>query len=78
MKKWLQLTLGILTSIGGQDIYIAKFSPSGVYKGSQRYGDYDDQYPKSVATDAAGNALITRSEERRLGKEGRSRWSPYH
>src|SRR5258708_21088029 len=27
---------------------------------------------------AARNATITRSEERRVGKECRSRWSPYH
>ena len=25
-----------------------------------------------------GDAGMTRSEERRVGKEGRSRWSPYH
>ena len=25
-----------------------------------------------------GNAVLTRSEERRVGKECRSRWSPYH
>ena len=25
-----------------------------------------------------GNAMLTRSEERRVGKECRSRWSPYH
>ena len=34
-------------------------------------------------TDAAGvidyvNQVTTRSEERRVGKECRSRWSPYH
>src|SRR3989441_7125088 len=30
--------------------------------------------------DVAAQALLTetRSEERRVGKEGRSRWSPYH
>src|SRR2546421_12412649 len=27
---------------------------------------------------ATGGAAITRSEERRVGKECRSRWSPYH
>src|SRR2546427_10544609 len=27
---------------------------------------------------ASGNMVRTRSEERRVGKEGRSRWSPYH
>ena len=26
----------------------------------------------------ANNALVDRSEERRVGKECRSRWSPYH
>ena len=29
-------------------------------------------------TAAAQKALATRSEERRVGKECRSRWSPYH
>src|SRR5260370_31701756 len=27
---------------------------------------------------APGTAIVTRSEERRVGKECRSRWSPYH
>ena len=30
----------------------------------------------TVATNGPTNAM--RSEERRVGKEGRSRWSPYH
>src|SRR5256884_5238407 len=29
-------------------------------------------------TYAQGRCIETRSEERRVGKEGRSRWSPYH
>ena len=28
--------------------------------------------------DITGNAFVARSEERRVGKECRSRWSPYH
>src|SRR5256886_10510631 len=28
--------------------------------------------------DSGKSSLCTRSEERRVGKEGRSRWSPYH
>src|SRR3712207_9592320 len=32
----------------------------------------------SVATQDAGLAARARSEERRVGKEGRSRWSPDH
>ena len=34
---------------------------------------------QGVLKDGAGAAAITgRSEERRVGKECRSRWSPYH
>ena len=32
----------------------------------------------AVAIDGAANAARSRSEERRVGKECRSRWSPYH
>ena len=30
------------------------------------------------SSDATGEVATTRSEERRVGKECRSRWSPYH
>ena len=36
-------------------------------------GDYEKLYGKSILITGA-----TRSEERRVGKECRSRWSPYH
>ena len=32
----------------------------------------------SVATEKRGPSRARRSEERRVGKECRSRWSPYH
>ena len=31
-----------------------------------------------IAVDGEGNLTLLRSEERRVGKECRSRWSPYH
>ena len=34
--------------------------------------------PTPLAVLYAGGMLSTRSEERRVGKECRSRWSPYH
>src|SRR5256886_5490350 len=37
--------------------------------------DVDDSAP---ANDDAGVLTVVRSEERRVGKECRSRWSPYH
>ena len=36
---------------------------------------YDDPPPANAFAGAAG---LDRSEERRVGKECRSRWSPYH
>ena len=33
---------------------------------------------KSVKTGGCGECQTSRSEERRVGKECRSRWSPYH
>src|SRR5690348_17085539 len=34
--------------------------------------------PGCSAPDARGTRIIPRSEERRVGKECRSRWTPYH
>ena len=40
-----------------------------------------NEYPDADCTleyDQAWKLLVSRSEERRVGKECRSRWSPYH
>src|SRR2546429_4856758 len=37
-----------------------------------------DDYLALARTQAPGHPLLDRSEERRVGKECRSRWSPYH
>ena len=44
----------------------------------------EQEFYRCLVSDAAGRTLkkileiIRRSEERRVGKECRSRWSPYH
>ena len=41
--------------------------------------DLRARYPEARFVDANGGLILTtRSEERRVGKECRSRWSPYH
>src|SRR2546426_12579611 len=40
-------------------------------------GKFSDS-PRPSSARAAENAAVVRSEERRVGKECRSRWSPYH
>ena len=39
---------------------------------------YTAETPKVYQIFTTDNMLWTRSEERRVGKECRSRWSPYH
>ena len=38
----------------------------------------ENDIAKCIIFRNGGNILLTRSEERRVGKECRSRWSPYH
>src|SRR2546427_733696 len=51
------------------------YAPAANYTGSDSftYKANDGQADSGIAT-----VTISRSEERRVGKEGRSRWSPYH
>ena len=43
-----------------------------IYATARGYGDYKGQW------EFPGGKIEPRSEERRVGKECRSRWSPYH
>ena len=49
-----------------EEIFLALDGPSGLSP------------PRGVAALGAGSVALLRSEERRVGKECRSRWSPYH
>ena len=71
----------------GQDvIYIAMSSGiSGTYQAAMNAKqeleeEYPDRYIHIVDSHGCGfgSGLLARSEERRVGKECRSRWSPYH
>src|SRR2546430_9301231 len=46
------------------------FPPCKNPEGCAQWGDCESE--------AVANQSLGRSEERRVGKEGRSRWSPYH
>ena len=76
-----QLYCSALTADGAGDLYVAfeqlkeKLSREGLFDPAHKKPL--PRYPHTIAiiTSAAGAA---RSEERRVGKECRSRWSPYH
>lgn len=50
---------GALTSAGPYDICVAKLDPNGNHIWSRRYGDANDQRPRAIAVDEAGNVAIT-------------------
>ena len=41
-------------------------------------GEDKADFQPEVREEVIGPSMTTRSEERRVGKECRSRWSPYH
>ena len=44
----------------------------------KQFLDLKAKHPDAVMLFRCGDFYETRSEERRVGKECRSRWSPYH
>lgn len=52
---------GILTSAGGYDVYLAKYSPIGAHIWSKQYGGTGSEVPKSIAQDSSGNIFIAGS-----------------
>ena len=65
-------------------ILVADVSSIPVLTSQQRkiYQELSNYRPTTIAIRVSGSFLphlpLTRSEERRVGKECRSRWSPYH
>jgi hypothetical protein len=48
-----------VSSAGGLDMFVAKYSPTGGYLWSKRFGDVYDDCANSVAVDANGNVIVT-------------------
>jgi hypothetical protein len=49
---------GVLTSTGGEDIFVAKFAPNGVHSWSKRFGDAGDQEAIGLALDSDGSVIV--------------------
>jgi hypothetical protein len=48
---------GVLTSAGGQDVFVAKFNAAGNHLWSKGFGDADDQSASGVVVDGSGNVI---------------------
>lgn len=49
---------GTLTSAGGTDIFVAKFSSSGGHVWSRRFGGQNDEIAEGVSFDGAGDVIV--------------------
>src|SRR2546426_11195382 len=60
------------------DVAIAEVPHEQAPADGPEIGRREREPPRRVESPARSHATQPRSEERRVGKEGRSRWSPYH
>lgn len=49
---------GALSTMGGSDVFVAKYGPTGAHQWSKRYGDAANQSAVDVDVDASGNVLV--------------------
>jgi hypothetical protein len=61
---------GPLTSIGSEDVLVAKLDSAGGYVWSSRHGDSSEQNGVGVATDSQGNVFVTGHFKGQLGFGG--------
>ena len=66
MKKFIQMSLAILMVAAMTCVAYARYTNILRFKISGNVGS------------TSVSSTVSRSEERRVGKECRSRWSPYH
>jgi hypothetical protein len=52
---------GLLVSVGGPDIFVAKLDGSGNHLWSKQFGDSGYQYGRSIDTDRSGNVIVAGS-----------------
>ena len=52
---------GTVSSLGGQDIFVAKYSSTGAYLWSKTMGSVADDYANALSVDRNGNAIVTGS-----------------
>jgi hypothetical protein len=50
---------GPMTALGGEDIFVAKYNPSGVHQWSRGFGSSYAEAGRDVAVDGAGNSVAT-------------------
>ena len=69
----------LILVIGGFTALVVKHTGKMLERSTGGYAEQSASYSGEIKDDFRGYRIISsRSEERRVGKECRSRWSPYH
>ena len=80
--QWLQPNMELDRNGDGKNDIVVWYCISGVAGGNYKDTNIYNITPNDVVNNyyiyTMGNVTYSRSEERRVGKECRSRWSPYH
>src|SRR5256885_4966110 len=74
ISPWIAVNWNFERRIG---LHPAGFDADGAMYVDTRFGDFPHWLPRRLRLTSA-ETFTGRSEERRVGKECRSRWSPYH
>src|SRR3989449_1196327 len=83
LDRWQRAIQWMLQGEKGTTVNLLLRLPGGAQRGISvtRSVSLNDRWPlerPDIEIDSLPGALVMRSEERRVGKECRSRWSPYH
>ena len=80
IRMWVQMRkhLAFMTVKGSVILWANYFMVCAAYHGTQDVQKARNKIMKKRILAAVLTAVMARSEERRVGKECRSRWSPYH
>ena len=68
----------MLTAFGTSVLFLISYLAYHAHAGSKHFPGLGTARDRVLRTQQARGEIDLRSEERRVGKECRSRWSPYH
>lgn len=66
-----------MTSLGGQDMFIVKYSPTGAFLWAKQFGDIYDDCANGIAVDSNDNILVTGYFSNSVNFGGGTIWAAY-
>ena len=77
-RTLLAIALSLAILLGYQYFFVPPIPQDQQQEGQAPHGEQTAKGEAPATAPSPVSTALTRSEERRVGKECRSRWSPYH